>query len=269
MSNATIATRARRIIERLKMFNRKERDHLMKFALCEKPEAPEISSALWKLVSRNNGTNCPDADNIFIGMDYHLNWLYAALATNEIGKELSDEVFENDWKRKRGGKGNGEGNFKWPSENEKKKSGPIRGNQEDVDLLVAWRHSVSARLQIVLIEAKLDSGWGSTQFESKKERLTLIREDARNRGLDFIDWRFLLLSPGNAPTKNQFNPEEISESCYWMLINKTKDQKGMLWHEELPITTNLRRVKRETKDGLNWTTIPSKPATKKEDGSKG
>ena len=37
MSNATIETRARRIIERLKMFNRKEPDHLMQ--MDENPES--------------------------------------------------------------------------------------------------------------------------------------------------------------------------------------------------------------------------------------
>lgn len=37
MTNADTETRARRIIERLKMFNRKERDHLMQMA--ENPES--------------------------------------------------------------------------------------------------------------------------------------------------------------------------------------------------------------------------------------
>ena len=135
MTNANTETRARRIIERLKMFNRKERDHLMKFALCDKPEEPKISPALWAIVG--NSPTMPEPDEMFIGMDYHLNWLYAALATNETEKALSDETFENEWKRKRDGEGKGECKFEWPLEKDEK-SGPIRGNQEDVDLLVAW-----------------------------------------------------------------------------------------------------------------------------------
>ena len=46
---------ARRIIERLKMFNRKERDHLMKFALCIRKRR---DTCLWKKISNGGKAEC-------------------------------------------------------------------------------------------------------------------------------------------------------------------------------------------------------------------
>ena len=167
-------TRARRIIERLKMFNRKERDHLMKFALCEEPEAPRISNELWKKIS--NGGTRPNADRMFLGMDYHLNWLYAALATAGVPDTELNAERPNEWSDAPGD--------------------PIRQNQEDVDLLIAWfDRRWSKPFRLVLLEAKLDSSWISRQLESKRKRLQLIREEAESLGLDFMDWQLLLVSP--------------------------------------------------------------------------
>jgi len=238
-------TRARRIIDRLKMFNRKERDHLMKFALCEKPEAPEISDSLWALIRRNSGTKPPHPKNMFVGMDYHLNWLHAALATADDGVDELANHRANEW------------HPETSLEKQGKNVTPVQGNQEDVDLLVAWVDPVPKRLEIVLIEAKLDSGWGSKQFKSKKERLTLIRQDAAKRHPDFIDWRFLLMSPGDPPAKNEFGLDKIAKPHRWLLQKESESTANELWHEKLPVWKTLRQVKRVNEEGADWTTVPS------------
>lgn len=232
----------RRIIERLKMFNRKERDHLMKFALCEKPEAPILSDKLWAVIQK--GGDKPHAEEMFVGMDYHLNWLYAALAT--VGKADSElkNKHENTWHE----------DVRADSKNKR----PIKRSQEDVDLLIAWVDPDPAHvLHLVLIEAKLDSSWGSKQFKSKRKRLTLIREDAEARKLNFIDWRFLLISPRDAPKKNEFNLGKTPERYRWLLKRGSGGGASELWHESLPIGSDLIRVGRKKDSGEEWTTTVS------------
>lgn len=237
MNDANTETRARRIIERLKMFNRKERDHLMKFALCEQPKAPEISTVLWETIS--NGGEKPSADRMFIGMDYHLNWLYAALASATMSDEELKEQFDNKWE------------CKGPPK-EHKDSRPIQENQQDVDLLIAWfDQSRAIPLRLILVEAKLHSGWDSKQFESKKERLTLMRQDAIKRKLSFIDWKFLLLSPGTRPERNGFDANALKEPYDWILDREAGQSEPRLWHEILPVT-HLRQVKRVSDKFDKW-----------------
>ena len=96
MTELSPETQARNIIERLKMFNRKERDHLMKFALCKDPGEPELNSEIWREVAGEKAL-FPPSKRIFWGMDYHLNWLFAALKTAER-PDIDDHIhFDNRW----------------------------------------------------------------------------------------------------------------------------------------------------------------------------
>lgn len=224
MTELSPETQARNIIDRLKMFNRKERDHLMKFALCKQPEAPEISTSLWQLIS--NGGNKPNADRMFIGMDYHLNWLYAALAMAKMSDGEMEKQFDNEWYCKAPPK-------------EHKDSRPIQENQQDVDLLIAWfdqRWAIPLRL--ILVEAKLDSGWIPEQLTSKRQRLDLIRQDASLMGLGFIDWRFLLLSPVSKTV-----PESGTSNEFYS------------WSEWNGIESDRRHVKRVSGSFEKWEII--------------
>ena len=204
MTNANTETRARRIIERLKMFNRKERDHLMKFALCESPNEPKISVPLWRLVSGNKGLRRPENARMFMGMDYHLNWLYAALATAEIECIDGFDHLDNCW-------GLGEQQLEKiepkivKGKKVSKDKAPIQGNQEDADLLIAWiDHKDRSLLHLTLVEAKLDSPWKPAQLESKMQRFALLQAASHEMGLDWINWNCLLLSPGRPVS----NPKE-------------------------------------------------------------
>ncbi len=66
----------------------------------------------------------------------------------------------------------------------------IAGNQEDVDLIVAFKNT------IILIEAKADTGWSESQRNSKLDRLDDLRGLIEELGLD-VKVRFLLISTQN------------------------------------------------------------------------
>ena len=75
-------------------------------------------------------------------MDYHLEWLFAAVRGAQVGQRYSnaDEF--------------------------------VKGNQEDIDLLVAFDEGKKAHL--ILLEAKGDTAWSNKQMQSKVDRLTAV-----------------------------------------------------------------------------------------------
>jgi hypothetical protein len=236
-SNESHRAVAMRIIKRLKMFNRKERDHLIKFALCERTDEPKISVPLWRLVSGNQGLQRPkDEKRIFIGMDYHLNWLFAALQSSSFEQLETEAEFENSWgltakrfdqrkkiKTKKEGK---------VVEVDKDKT-PIQGNQEDVDLLIAWLSSEeSSTLCLTLVEAKLDAPWDLKQLKSKMQRFSLIQAASYKMGLGWIDWNCLLLSPEKNHGGNNPDQSAIREEYEKTLTKFCDRSKPMSWRWE-------------------------------------
>jgi hypothetical protein len=152
------------VIDYLEKFNRKERYYLVKWATGGFDLSDECRSSL----GRATGLSIPDERFVF--MDYHLNWLFAAInlgsaqaaTTAPYPNSLMDEV-----------------------------SGlrMIQGNQEDVDLLVAFEDASVTHL--VMVEAKADSAWSNSQLNSKARRLEAI---FRNAGQSIAP-HFLLASP--------------------------------------------------------------------------
>lgn len=217
----------------------------MKFALCEKPEEPELSDALWTAINATAKAKKPKPSQMFIGMDYHLNWLYAALATANIKDLESEGPWQNEWM------------FDTPLKERGKDCRPIQNNQEDIDLLIAWMDEQTGELHLALIEAKLDSSWSSEQFKSKKKRLTLMKTDAVKRGLSFVKWEFFLISPGRPPKSKEFAIKDFNEEYLWLLGDKKGPDSGELSHRKLPVNHTLRRVKRTSKKSKTWDTYPS------------
>lgn len=67
------------LVQNLKALNAKERDHLMRFAYLGST-APWLSKEMiCALKKQLPGDLGPDAKCVFAGMDYHLDWLHAAL----------------------------------------------------------------------------------------------------------------------------------------------------------------------------------------------
>ena len=128
------------LIDLLEDLNRKERFHLIK----QVQGTFKASSDFRENLSQEVGIAIPG--DAFAAMDYHLDWLAAALRAYERGD--SDKCFDNGRQE-------------------------VKGTQEDIDLLVAFRER-DGQYHIVLVEAKGDTAWGNTQMNSKANRLESI-----------------------------------------------------------------------------------------------
>ena len=127
------------LIEILESFNRKERFFLIQEAAGE--ETFSLSEDY-----RQKLADAIGVDKIpccaFVAMDYHLDWLHASLLL-ACGKADEEEPFCND-------------------------IGVSTGNQQDIDLLVAFNSEEVYHL--ILVEAKAYSSWDSKQLAQKTER---------------------------------------------------------------------------------------------------
>ena len=128
------------LIELLESFNRKERFFLISQALGNF----QMSDHFRRQLGNTVGVEIPAGS--FTAMDYHLDWLTAALVAYDVGD--TDKIFDNPRQQ------------------------TIHGTQRDVDLLVAFR--AGNTYHIVLVEAKGDTGWTNRQMHSKANRLTQI-----------------------------------------------------------------------------------------------
>ena len=127
------------LIELLESFNRKERHFLVAQALGGFQLSDQFRAKLGKAV----GVEIPAG--AFAAMDYHLDWLAAALQAYEKGSVSGR--FDNQ-------------------------SREITGSQEDVDLLVGF--SIEETIHLILLEAKGDTAWTNGQISSKCDRLKVI-----------------------------------------------------------------------------------------------
>ena len=81
-------------------------------------------------------------------MDYHIDWLHAAAVLTRLGAG-------------------------WPAQGISQAAERVStGNQEDVDLVVAFPDGPFTR--VLLLEAKAETGWTNKQLDSKVVRLTAI-----------------------------------------------------------------------------------------------
>ena len=131
------------LIEILESFNRKERFFLIAHALGLQSDSGEPAFSLSDSFRKDLSIPA-DACRIFVAMDYHLDWLQAAL---RLYRDPGKTEFSNKGK-------------------------VIEGTQEDVDLLVAYE--ASGQFHLILVEAKAYSGWTNKQLLSKAKRLRKI-----------------------------------------------------------------------------------------------
>lgn len=128
------------LIELLESFNRKERFFLISQALGSFALSDDFRRELGGVL----GLAIPHG--AFTAMDYHLDWLAAALHAHDHG--TVEGIFDNQGQQ------------------------VIRGTQEDVDLLVAFQDR--GLFHLVLVEAKGATGWTNKQMRSKADRLAQI-----------------------------------------------------------------------------------------------
>jgi hypothetical protein len=89
-------------------------------------------------------------------MDYHLDWLHAAAALTKRGAGWPDGALSQP-----------------PPVPGKPHVDTIStGNQEDIDLIVAFEQN--GVVEVILVEAKAETGWTNSQLNSKAPRLAAI-----------------------------------------------------------------------------------------------
>jgi len=150
-------------IDNLDKLNRKERFFLIGLALGN--PGFKLDRLFQQKLSEEFGVVIPD--NVFVAMDYHLNWIYAAAALT-FGNPVRDKLFDN-------------------------KFGIINGTQEDVDLLVAFEDA-SGICHLIMLEAKGVTAFSNSQFRHKMDRFRSIFGE-NGRRFSRIKPYFGLVSP--------------------------------------------------------------------------
>ena len=152
------------LIGHLRSFNRKERFILLSDALGREYLGEDFRQRLGDCI----GVTVP-AD-AYVAMDYHLDWLQMALYLADE-PEPKGRIRNDDL---------------------------VAGNQEDADLLVAFEGESTTHL--VLVEAKVETGWTNKQLKSKAERLARIFGEDRP-GAHLTTAHYVLASP-RPPSEN-------------------------------------------------------------------
>lgn len=183
------------LVRNLKLFNAKERDHLMRFAYlggdAAYPDASTFLSPRFDAVLREEHVRPmglgPEAKCVFAGMDYHLDWLFAAL-----------------WLARTSPAGTPEDGVRVPMDAHEGVAGikslytdfrPLNGSQEDIDLVAVFDDG--QRLAVLLIEAKGSAAFDKVQLARKVIRLDRILVDSGMSAADSraIQFRFILAAP--------------------------------------------------------------------------
>ena len=194
------------LIDHLRSFNRKERFILLREALGR----DTLGDAFRRRLSDAIGVAVPDG--AFVAMDYPLDWLQMALYLARTPSP-SHPIPKGDVL------GSGQQG--------------LNENQMDIDLLVAFDEGVTTRL--LLLEAKMETGWTNRQMLRKAERLRQIFGDRPDRSL--ADPCFLLVSPRP--------PQQLKVDTWPGWMTRGGDPIWM----KLPRPTGLRKVTRCATDG--------------------
>jgi hypothetical protein len=192
------------LIEILESLNRKERFFLVGAALGNKDfrlgdEYAQELSDLFDLAVPSNS---------WVAMDYHLDWISTALHVTH--NQLSHgDPWLND--------------------------GIVKGNQEDVDLIVGFERAGTTVL--LLLEAKAATGWTNSQQQSKADRLSGIF-GAEADSYPGVEPHFALTSPRR--------PKRLDPS-HWPSWMKAPDGSP-IWFP-LNVPPNWRQVVRCDQEG--------------------
>ncbi len=201
------------VLDLLPRFNRKERFFVVGFALGNSEF--RLGDLVRAEISRHFD-NIEIPENAFAAMDYHLDWLHAVLWASRGRHE--DAVNDRN-----------------PQQ--------IAGNQEDIDLLIAFEASDITHL--ILLEAKAATGYTNAQFKSKVRRLTAIF-DGHEEWSPRVAPHFAVMSP-RPPRKLNLDGGDDWTVPGWML-DTVETAKVLKWIE-LPINHGLLKVTRCTPDG--------------------
>lgn len=176
------------LLDALRKFNAKERFYLVGHFLGNPQFRPDIA----RVASLERVLNIPSglfvgAVDTFCAMDYHLDWLNAAL------KLYHDPNIKNRALQK--------------SED------CTTGTQQDIDLLLAFDTLLySPRYHIVLIEAKGVDSFSNDQLKSKQKRFKTIFSDADKLN---IKVHYVLMAPSSP---KEYKLDEALKTWGWEFL---------------------------------------------------
>jgi len=195
----------------LRKFNRKERFFLIGEALGN--NSFSLSNEFRLRVATKLNLKVPS--DAFVAMDYHLDWIYASLFVAR--RNTIDFIEQNDLK--------------------------LNKNQEDIDLLIAFKTGVYYHL--ILIEAKAETGWTNKQLNSKASRLKEIFGNNKCIWENVIP-HFLIISPRKPRAlKLDVLPPYLHRAMenIWLPLNVP---------DGLIKITRCNQSGRPSKEGVNW-----------------
>ena len=242
------------LIRNLKLFNAKERDHLMRAAYLgvgtsKYQETSQFLSDDFdkKLKShvKELGLDDSHAQCVFAGMDYHLDWLFAALwmTANKPdwdGIKVDDIHVPMEIHTTVDGIKNLHSDFR-----------PITGTQEDVDLLVVY--SDGKKLAMLFIEAKGSADFNRVQIARKLIRLDRIISQADSD----LDMRYRLVLV--APREPNFKDKVGEKYKNWISFAQGLPEKRA--EEFSAMTAALAQMKSGIGDGIHFIKVAGFPET--------
>ena len=173
------------LVETLERFNRKERYWLLRFALGA--DRFRLSRQFLDKVQEAVGLRERIPDDAWWAMDYHIDWLMAAL--HYVREHEKGRIHKN-----------------YLSDHEEEIP-IIHGNQEDIDLVIAFGRT------LILCEAKADTGWSVSQVKSKLRRLSACQAYAGDVSSSHeVRFNLLLLSPRQPP---QLQERYVADGDEW------------------------------------------------------
>ena len=144
------------------------------------------------------------SEDAYVAMDYHLDWIAAAQHMATKGSSVSAASSSSAYFKNH------------PND---RKNPLICGNQQDTDLLVAYKSE--DRVVLIMIEAKADSKWCEKQIWSKAERLADIFQKRDSNRL--VDPYFVFMGPTDGKSSAQSRFEELSVSSRWIFSRGGKN----------------------------------------------
>jgi hypothetical protein len=196
-------------------FNSKERFFLVGHVLGN--PSFKIGSQFRTQLSSTLNLTIPE--DLFCAMDYHIDWLYAALQLNS--DKVNKRIYLNE-------------------------NSIIKAQQEDIDLLIAYK--AQGIYHLILIEAKATTGWSNKQMESKITRMIDIF------GVNGAKWagvipHFVLMSPRP--------PQRLNTSGLpnWIIPNKKWPWISLKIPDDLKRVTRCNSDEKQCAKGTYWKVV--------------
>jgi hypothetical protein len=220
----------------LERFNRKERNLLIRDILGDPGTLPRLASDFCERLAKTVAITKESLESAWWATDYHFDWLAGALLTFMKGETQN------------------------PQENG---SGLVKGNQEDVDLVVVV-HVPAAKTphHLIMIEAKGYGHFTNEQYENKIARLEKLYAFYRKLEEESprkITFHYVLYSPTSPPNL-------VPKRLPWQSnVGTGSEHVHLMFTLPKPAGSSILAVKRcndkavPDKEGSFWRCIPVPP----------